>query len=243
MDQLRAQERPRQQRTREQAPDAGGRVALEDQSRPHPHHPHARLLSLEAVEQALHLGLVAGVEGRRNAGGGPVLVDPAVLGPGRVGPHRRGVHERRGAGAAAAAWNTRRLPSTFTRQVACRSRPGWISQARCTTASAPANTCSRGARATSAALHSTLGKRMPGMRRATPTTLSTAGSSASALSTLVPTLPLAPVTTTRMGRSMPPLTPPQTPGRVPPSPGNGPSARAHARSRRQQPPAVAWRSR
>ena len=191
----------------EQAPDAGGRVALEDQSRPHPHHPHARLLEPRS--------------GR--AGARP----PPCRGSRRTTECRWWASPRRPGGPWAPA---RRPPPTRRTRATWRPRPRRHgtpagcpprSPARWPADRAPAGSARPGAprrrlrrtpapaaqRATSAARHSTLGKRMPGMRRATPTTLSTAGSSASALSTLVPTLPLAPVTTTRMGRSDAPTHP------------------------------------
>src|SRR5215213_9699328 len=102
--------------------------------------------------------------------------------------------------AAAVAANTRALPSTFTERTRRWSRAGWISQARWTTASAPWKCGRSGELATSAARHSSLGKLALGTRRHNPSTDSTAGSSASERSRLVPTLPLAPVTTTRTAR-------------------------------------------
>src|ERR671922_2177517 len=55
----------------------------------------------------------------------------------------------------------------------------------------------------SADRHSVFGKRCRGVRRAMPSTDSTRGSAASARSTLVPTLPLAPTTTTRIRCGLP----------------------------------------
>src|SRR3954453_1844357 len=103
-----------------------------------------------------------------------------------------------GTPAAATASNTRVDPWTFVSQSLSRSRPGWISHARWTTASAPRKCGTRSSRTTSAAVHSTFGTRSSGSRRATPSTDSTAGSAASARTRLVPTLPVAPTTTTRI---------------------------------------------
>src|SRR5687767_13875457 len=55
----------------------------------------------------------------------------------------------------------------------------------------------------SACRHSVFGNDPFGIRRATPTTDSTSGSAASERRTLVPTLPLAPTTTTRMVGGLP----------------------------------------
>src|SRR5215217_351414 len=112
---------------------------------------------LEAVEQALDLGLVARVERAADAGRRPALVDAAVLRARRVRADRRRVDER-GDSPAAAALNTRALPSTFTSWRSCLSRPGWISQAKCTTASAPWKSGRSGERAMSAWRHSVFGK-------------------------------------------------------------------------------------
>lgn len=73
-----------------------------------------------------------------------------------------------------------------------------MSQARCTTTSAPRNNGTRSARDTTAAAHSTFDSERFGSRRAIPSTESTSGSAPSAGSTLVPTFPVAPVTTTRI---------------------------------------------
>ena len=94
--------------------------------------------------------------------------------------------------AAAAASKTRRLPWTLTALEHGASREGWISQARWTTASAPANSSSSGARVMSAATNVVLGACQSVWRRARPTISVTAGSAASAETTLVPTLPVAP---------------------------------------------------
>src|SRR4051794_4905777 len=78
-----------------------------------------------------------------------------------------------------------------------------MAHARCTTASAPANSGTSSSRATSATAHSVFGTRSLGARRAMPTMLSTRPCSDSVLMTLVPTLPVAPVTTTRTLRRLP----------------------------------------
>src|SRR5215207_6225183 len=107
--------------------------------------------------------------------------------------------------ASAAASNTRWLPSTLTAWVVRSSREGWISHDSEITASAPAKCGRRSSRVTSATAKSAFGKARWGRRRASPTTRSTAGSSASAASTLVPTFPVAPTTTTRnIGPRVPP---------------------------------------
>src|SRR5436190_10000908 len=102
-----------------------------------------------------------------------------------------------GTPALAAESNTRLLPSTFTRHVVASSREGWISQARWTTTSAPSNREARSASTTSARRQLVFSKRISGTRRATPRTSVTCSSSANRASRLVPTLPLAPVTTIR----------------------------------------------
>src|SRR4051812_41824053 len=107
-------------------------------------------------------------------------------------------YTKAGTPALPAALNTRALPSTFVARVTSSLREGWISQARWTTASAPENRGSRAPRVMSAAAQSVLAKLIDGSRRATPSTESTAGSCASACSTLVPTFPVAPTTTTRI---------------------------------------------
>src|SRR4051794_40129715 len=67
------------------------------------------------------------------------------------------------------------------------------------TASAPSKISSRGSRTMSADRYSSFpGPGSAGARRATPTIDSTAGSASSARTTLVPTLPVAPRTTTRI---------------------------------------------
>ncbi len=105
-----------------------------------------------------------------------------------------------GTSARATASNTRMLPSTLLRQVVAGSCVGWNAQARWTTASAPANSWTRSNRseARSTADHSVFGGDQSGIRRARPRTEPTSGSSARARTTLVPTLPVAPVTTTLM---------------------------------------------
>ena len=68
--------------------------------------------------------------------------------------------------ALAAASKTRRLPSTFTACSCSSSREGWMSHARCTTASAPRKIGSRSSRAMSAVTNRTRGSSMPAGRRA-----------------------------------------------------------------------------
>ncbi len=103
-----------------------------------------------------------------------------------------------GTSARVTASNTRMLPSTLLRQVVAGSCVGWNAQARWITASAPANSRTRSNRseATSTAAHSVFGGDQSGIRRASPRTEPTSGSSARARTTLVPTFPVAPVTTT-----------------------------------------------
>jgi hypothetical protein len=105
--------------------------------------------------------------------------------------------------AAAAAANTRALPSTLTERTNAWSRAGWISHARWTTASAPWKCGRSGELATSSERHSVFGKLAFGTRRQRPSTDSTAGSEASERNRLVPTLPLAPVTTIRTATGYP----------------------------------------
>ena len=176
-------------------PDAG--LALEDERRPQAHDPDRGLVALEAIENALDLGLVARIEGGLDAAGRPALVHPAVLRARRVGADRGGVDQCRNARRrdrvehALAALDVRGAHQL-------RSRPGWISQARWITASAPRNSGTRSALETSACAQSVFGSSRPGGRRAMPRIESTAGSRASERRTLVPTLPDAPVTTTLM---------------------------------------------
>src|SRR4029079_15175371 len=91
-------------------------------------------------------------------------------------------------------------PSTLMCRSREGSRAGWISQARWTTASAPRKSRTRSECATSAVAHSVFGKSSCGRRRETPTTDSIAESPATAWRRLVPTFPLAPVTTMRTSR-------------------------------------------
>src|SRR5829696_663811 len=105
--------------------------------------------------------------------------------------------------AAAAASNTRRVPSTLTASSCAASRDGWISQARWMTASAPRNSSASGASTTSAATQRVRGTCSCGSRRAIPTISVTRASEASTLTTLVPTLPVAPVTTMRILMALP----------------------------------------
>src|SRR3954466_12362261 len=79
-----------------------------------------------------------------------------------------------------------------------------MSHARCTTASAPARCGRRSAWATSACSQVTLGSRSAGRRRAMPSTSVMRSSDSMERRTAVPTLPVAPVTTTFMGGAYPP---------------------------------------
>ena len=97
-DQRGAHQRPRQQRAGKQASYLRCGLALEDQPGPQPHAAYLRVVDLEAIEQPLHLGLVRRVEGARDTGGGPALVNAAVLWPGSVGSDRGGVDQRGDAG-------------------------------------------------------------------------------------------------------------------------------------------------
>src|SRR5919198_3813362 len=89
------------------------------------------------------------------------------------------------------------LPSTFVRQVAAGSCVGWKAHARWTTASASANSLTRSAcwEARSTADHSVRAGDHSGIRRASPSTDPTCASSERRRTRLVPTLPVAPVTT------------------------------------------------
>ena len=71
-------------------------------------------------------------------------------------------------------------------------------QARCTTASAPANSGSSSSRPMSALAQVAFGSSCAGGRRAIPSKESILVSATSARRRLVPMLPLAPVTTTRI---------------------------------------------
>src|SRR6185437_12293754 len=64
----------REQRPEEVAPLLLCRAALEDQAGPEPHDASLWTLGLEAIQQSLHLRLVAGVEARWRALGRPALV-------------------------------------------------------------------------------------------------------------------------------------------------------------------------
>ena len=202
-DQRAAHQRARQERTREQAPDLRRRLALEHQRRPHAHDAHLVVLDLEAVEDALDLGLVARVEGGLDAVRRPALVDRAVLRARASRRRPRTSTAARGRRPGAAASNTRRLPSTLVARTVSRSRDGWISHDRQTTASAPSMTRSRSSRVTSSACHCTFGSALSAGRRATATIEVTLASAVSAARTLVPMLPVAPITTTRMSLPFP----------------------------------------
>src|SRR4051794_31936718 len=79
-----------------------------------------------------------------------------------------------------------------------------MSQARCTTASAPRSSPPRSSRLTSACAHVVLATFQSGRRRATPMMSCTLGSRSSARTKALPTLPVAPMTTTRMPACCPP---------------------------------------
>ncbi len=100
------------------------------------------------------------------------------------------------------AENTRRLPSRLVARITPSSRDGWISQARCTTASASSKK-SIGSRVMSAANHVTFADQRSasvgaGIRRLTPSTDVTPAQASSARTNAVPTLPVAPRMTTRI---------------------------------------------
>src|SRR3954447_26799323 len=124
------------------------------------------------------------------------------FGPGEYAPTEE-AYTRRETPASATAPNTRSLPTTFTDSVSDSSREGWMAHARCTTASAPANSLVRSADRTSAAAHSTFGSSREGRRRAIPRIESTSASSTRDDRTLVPTFPVAPTTTTLMAGQYP----------------------------------------
>ena len=119
------------------------------------------------------------------------------FGPGEYAP-TEDAYTSRGTPACATARKTLRLPSTLVARVTDSSRDGWISQARCTTASAPSKWRVRSSRDTSAVTHVVFGNSVAGRRRAIPMIDSTAGSPARLCNRLVPTLPEAPVIATRM---------------------------------------------
>ena len=119
-------------------------------------------------------------------------------------------YTRAGTPARTTASITARLPSTLVLRSTRWSWLGWICQARCTTASAPANTSASCPAAPGAPMsqecHSTWSYGSPasgpGNRRTTPAS-STPRSRRSRRSTAVPTLPLAPTTTIRMPDPVP----------------------------------------
>jgi hypothetical protein len=98
VDQSRVGEHTGEEGSGEETPYPLRRLFLEDEPGAHPHEPHVGRLSLEAVEPAFDLGLVAAVVRARDAAGRPALIHAAVLGPGRVRADRRGVEERRYTG-------------------------------------------------------------------------------------------------------------------------------------------------
>src|SRR5690349_22639573 len=75
----------REKRADEVAADLLGGLGLEDQARAVAHGAHAGEVALEAVEQALGLGLVPRVERGADPVGRPGLVDSAILRTWRVG--------------------------------------------------------------------------------------------------------------------------------------------------------------
>ncbi len=77
-----------QQRPSEQAPLLAGRLPLEDEPGPQPHHPDARTVTFEGVEDPLQIRLLPGVGGLGPAVGRPSFVDGAFPGGGRVGADR-----------------------------------------------------------------------------------------------------------------------------------------------------------
>src|SRR3954447_22589840 len=109
--------------------------------------------------------------------------------------------------AGTPAWVTassrRAVPWTFVRAIANSSCDGCTSHARCTQASAPATSGTRSSVEMSADRHVTLARRMSGRRWAIATMSATAGSSESIGSRLVPTLPVPPTRTIRIGRRYP----------------------------------------
>src|SRR3954454_16854621 len=92
-DEAPARERAREERPREQAPDARRGFALEDQPRPQPHGPNLRMLLFETVEPPLDLGFVAGVEARRDPVRRAALVDEPFFRPGRMASDGGGIDE------------------------------------------------------------------------------------------------------------------------------------------------------
>jgi hypothetical protein len=97
-DEAATQDGVRQERAREQPPDLGRRLRLEDQPGPHANNAQLRLLALETVEQPLDGCLVPRVERALDPVGRPRLVDEPTLRAGGIGADRRGVQERRHPG-------------------------------------------------------------------------------------------------------------------------------------------------
>jgi hypothetical protein len=90
----RADQRRGEQRTDEQAADAGRGLALEDERGAQAHHAQLRRRRLDGVQGVLGGRLVAGVERRADTLARPVLAHAAVLGPRRVDADGGRVHER-----------------------------------------------------------------------------------------------------------------------------------------------------
>ena len=133
------------------------------------------------------------------------------FGPGEYAPTEE-AYTSVGTFASTAARKTRSLPATLTWCVIDSVRPGWISHARWTTASAPRSSGTRSEAAMSAAWKVVRANARSGARRATATISSTLGSASSDSSTLVPTFPVAPITTTRITHPYP-IPPPRHRGR------------------------------
>lgn len=96
---------------------------------------------------------------------------PARLPAGPLAAHQRNLERhvepagRRRLEPQPPASNSRFDPATFTDPVSRSSREGWISQARCTTASSPSNRRTRSAERMSASAHSTFGTASAGRLR------------------------------------------------------------------------------
>ena len=140
-------------------------LALEDQPGPQPDDAQLRLLPLEAGRAAARPRPCGGVEARADAARAARTRRPAAL-SGRAStrrPRRRGRSPRRRPRDRRAARAP--VPSTLTARSSSRSREGWISQARWTTASAPWKSGARSDETMSADRHSTFGKTSRGSLR------------------------------------------------------------------------------
>ena len=191
-----AQEEVGQERPDEEAADLGRGLVLEDQARDAAARPASRDCRLRSGP-ARAPPRPCGASRRRS--GCPRWAssrrprDPWGRAS-RRRPRRRGPASARRPRPTAS--KTRRLPSTLIRSSVTASREGWIAQARWMTASAPSKIAPRSAVRTLASTQLVFGGAQVGSRRASPTISSISWLSLRAWTVLVPTFPVAPVTTT-----------------------------------------------